>query len=310
MSTDQILPPPAPSQPDAMIKTSSSSPQPPHSGQRAILKAKPVKKPTTTMEQSTIADLKLSRDVMARQISTLIASNSLLTNFLVTKSHRIRKANSIAGEIVRNLHQYNEVQSLLNSDELLTITGFQEILNPLLAKWAQSSTENEMYFYKTNVCKLNSKLPRARPIFALSNLISYLTPSDKKHSYFVSEKLSNLIYKIDTDLHQDIPQHRYLRDGHGYSTVWEAYLAITATIYAFNILKQNPVRYMSPYHFQAVIDYDDTQLYAEAMKPNPADLDLTKSAMGANLERGDAEFFRVQPLQPSATAPARKRHRD
>ena len=149
-----------------------------------------------------------------------------------------------------------------------------------------------------------------RPMFALSNLIPYLTPSEKKHSYFVSEKLSNLIYKIDTDLHQDIPQHRYLRDGHGYGTVWEAYLAITATIYAFNILKQNPVRYMSPYHFQAVIDYDDTQLYAEAMKPNTADLDLTKSAMGANLEGGDPEFFRVQPLQPSATAPARKRHRD
>ena len=169
-----------------------------------------------------------------------------------------------------------------------------------------------MYFYKTNVCKLNSKLPRARPIFALSNLISYLTPSEKKHSYFVSEKLSNLIYKIDTDLHQDIPQHRYLRDGHGYSTVWEAYLAITATIYAFNILKQNPVRYVSPYHFPAVLDYDDTQLYAEEMKSNTADLDLTKNPPAIR----DSEFFRLQPLQPSAPAPAthpsgsRKRHRD
>ena len=124
---NQSLPPPAvSSQSDSVANTSSGLPQPPQSVQRAILKAKPVKKSPTrpSVEQSTIADLRLSRDVMARQISTLIASNSLLTSFLVTKSHRIQKTNSIAGEIVHNIHQFAEVQQLLNSNELLTITGF------------------------------------------------------------------------------------------------------------------------------------------------------------------------------------------
>ena len=300
---NQSLPQPVvSSQPDSVANPSSGSSQPAQSVQMAISEAKPVKKSPTrpSVEQSTIADLRLSRDVMARQLSALIATNTQLTNLLVTKTHRIRKTNSVASEIFRNIHQYAEVEQLLNSNELLTITGIQEILSPLLAKWAQSTEEKELYFYKANACKTNNKLPRARPIFQLANLIQYLTPSEKRHSYYVSDKLPDLIFLVDTDLHQDIPQLRYLREGHGYSTVWEGYLAITATIYAFNILKQYPVKYASPYPYPAVLDYDDKQLYTEAMKTNRADLDLTKNPPAIR----ESEFFRIQPLQTSSPAPA------
>ena len=124
----------------------------------------------------------------------------------VPLTHRIKKTNSVATEIYRNLHQFAEVEQLLNSNELLTVADIQEILSPLLAKWTQASDEKEMFFYKTNVCKINKKLPRARPMFQLANLIQYLTPSEKKHSYYVSDKLPDLIFLVDTELHQDVPQ--------------------------------------------------------------------------------------------------------
>ena len=117
----------------------------------------------------------------------------------------------------------------------------------------------------------------------------------------MSDKLPDLIFLVDTDLHQDIPQLRYLRQGHGYSTVWEGYLAITATIYAFNLLKQYPVKYASLYPYPAVLDYDDKQLYTEAMKTNRADLDLTKNPPPI---REQSEFFRIQPHQPSSPSAA------
>ena len=300
---NQSLPTPAvSSQPDSVVLPSSGSSQTAQSVSMATSVAKPVKASSTrpSVEQSIIADLRLSRDVMARQLSALSATNNQLTSFLVTKTHRIKKTNSVATEIYRNINQYAEVEQLLNSNELLTIADIQEILSPLLAKWAQASDEKEMFFYKTNVCKINKKLPRARPMFQLANLIQYLTPSEKKHSYYVSDKLPDLIFLVDTDLHQDVPQLRYLRDGHGFNTVWESYLAITATIYTFNILKQHPVRYATPYPFPAVLDFDNKQLYTEAMKNNRADLDLTKNPPAI---RG-SEFFRVQPLQTSSPAPA------
>ena len=74
--------------------------------------------------------------------------------------------------------------------------------------------------------------------------------------------------------------------------MWESYLAITATIYAFNILKQHPVKYASPYPYPAVLDYDDKQLYTEAMKTNRADLDLTKNPPAIR----DSEFFRIYKM--------------
>ena len=300
---NQSLPTPTgSSQPDPVVLTSSGSSQTDQSAPLAASGVKPVKASPTrpSVEQSIIADLRLSRDSMARQLSALSATNNLLTSFLVTKTHRIKKTNSVATEIYRNLHQFVEVEQLLNSDELLTVADIQEILSPLLAKWAQASDEKEMFFYKTNVCKINKKLPRARPMFQLSNLIQYLTPSEKKHSYYVSDKLPDLIFLVDTELHQDVPQLRYLRDGHGFNTIWESYLTIAATIFTFNILKQHPVRYATPYPFPAVLDYDNKQLYTEAMKNNRADLDLTKNPPAIR----EAEFFRIQPLQTSSPAPA------
>ena len=149
----QSLPQPAvSSQPDSVANTSSGTSKPAQSVQLAISKTKPYKKSPTrpSVEQSTIADLRLSRDVMARQLSALIATNTQITNLLVTKTHRIRKTNSIASEIFRNIHQYSQVEEFLNSDELLTITGIQDILSPLLSTWAQAEEEHDIYFYKAN----------------------------------------------------------------------------------------------------------------------------------------------------------------
>ena len=49
------------------------------------------------------------------------------------------------------------------------------------------------------------------------------------------------------------------------------------------------------------LDYDDKQLYTEAMKANRADLDLSKNPPPI---REQSEFFRIQPLQPSSPAAA------
>ena len=67
---NQSLPPPAvSSQPDSVVIPSSGSSQPAQSVPMATSEAKPVKASSTrpSVEQSTIADLRLSRDVMARQ---------------------------------------------------------------------------------------------------------------------------------------------------------------------------------------------------------------------------------------------------
>ena len=49
------------------------------------------------------------------------------------------------------------------------------------------------------------------------------------------------------------------------------------------------------------LDYDDKQLYTEAMKANRADLDLSKSPSPI---REQSEFFRIQPHQPSSPSAA------
>ena len=50
--------------------------------------------------------------------------------------------------------------------------------------------------------------------------------------------------------------------GHHYPTIWQAYLAVVATLFSFNINKNTPVHYHPPHTSTvAFIDYNNKELY-------------------------------------------------
>ena len=192
----------------------SSSPDP-----LSVLQAtKPVKKltirPSSSQDQKVIADLRLTNHTLQKQLTSLISNYNMMSSLLITKSHRIRKTNQ--------LHQYDPVKELLNT-ELLTIDNIQEILNPLITIWSSAATEYEFLPFKVNKFSPNARLYRARSVFTLDNLVKYLAPHED--SYSIKRELPNLIFKYCTSVFAEAQSFPFIRTGHSFPRVWQAYLA-------------------------------------------------------------------------------------
>ena len=169
----------------------------------------------------------------------MIANYDQLTSLLITKTHRIR-ATVIASDIYRSLNQFTIVKTLMNSEEL-SIDTIQEVLLPFITICSMAQTEDDFLPYKVNRFTPNTKLCRARSVFLLSNVLTFLAP--KENSYSVKKEFPNLVYKYCTSVFEDCQSFPYLRTGHSYPTVWQAYLAIVSTIIVFNLNKNTMVRY-------------------------------------------------------------------
>ena len=283
----------------------SSSPDP-----LSVLKAtKPVPKltikPSSSQDQKVIADLRLTNHTLQKQLTSLISNYNMMSSLLITKSHRIRKTNTVVYDMYRQLHQYDTVKELLNT-ESLTIDNIQEILNPLITIWSSAATEDDFLPFKVNKFSPNAKLHRARSVFTLDNLVKYLAPHED--SYSIKRELPNLIFKYCTSVFADAQSFPFLRTGHSFPTVWQAYLAVVSTLLVYNTNKHTPVRYHPPHSSPvACLNFDDNQRYHDVMKLNQKDLDLTE---GPPPLRHDSEYYNIIPKKPrnqDATRPSPSR---
>ena len=223
-------------------------------------------------EQKLIADLRLNNASMHRQIGLMISNFNQISNMLITKTMRIRATVRLSSDIYRQLHLYNQVKTLMNGDKA-TIEEIQATLTPLINLWSVATTEEDFMPYKTNSITENPKLPRARPLFSLANILKYLAP--KENSYSIKPELQHLVHQYCTQVHADCQSFPHLRIHHSYPTVWQSYLAISATVLVFNMNKSKPVRYFAPFVTPAsVIDYDNKELYIAAVQKNHKDLDM------------------------------------
>ena len=209
---------------------------------------------------------------MHRQIGLMISNFNQISNMLITKTMRIRATVRLSSDIYRQLHLYNQVKTLMNGDKA-TIEEIQATLTPLINLWSVATTEEDFMPYKTNSITENPKLPRARPLFSLANILKYLAP--KENSYSIKPELQHLVHQYCTQVHADCQSFPHLRIHHSYPTVWQSYLAISATVLVFNMNKSKPVRYFAPFVTPAsVIDYDNKELYIAAVQKNHKDLDM------------------------------------
>ena len=223
-------------------------------------------------EQKLIADLRLNNASMHRQIGLMISNFNQISNMLITKTMRIRATVRLSSDIYRQLHLYNQVKTLMHGDKA-TIDEIQAILTPLINLWSVATTEEDFLAHKTNCFTENSKLPRARPLFSLANILSMLAPKD--NSYSVKPELQHLVHQYCTEVHADCQSFPHLRVHHSYPTVWQAYLATSATVLVFNMNKSKPVRYFPPFAApSSVIDYENKELYIAAVQKNLKDLDM------------------------------------
>ena len=247
-----------------------------------------------TADQRIIADLRLNNATMHKQIGNMVANWNQLSSILITKTHRIRATVRCASDIYRTLHQFAQVKTLMTSEEL-TIEKIQEILSPLITLWTTALTEEDFLPYKCNTFTPNMKLPRARPVFLLSNLLPYLAP--KENSYSLKPEFPNLVHRYCTSIFQDCQSFPYLRAGHSFPTVWQAYLAIVATITVFNLNKSKPVRYYPPFlSAHSCVDFDDSNQYKNAVSRNLKDLDFEASPPPL---RQHSEYYSIIPKKRS-----------
>ena len=80
----------------------------------------------------------------------------------------------MATTICKQLPQYDIVQQLLQSENLLMIDNIQDILNPLISIWAVAQKEDDFYYSQVNKFSPSPWLSLARITFMLANLVKPL----------------------------------------------------------------------------------------------------------------------------------------
>ena len=257
---------------------------------------------TKTLQSQNEA-LKNQNEVLFTQVLILSKAQLQINAFLITPTLRIKKTNEVVRNIMQNIRKYDVVKDLI-SEQTQTITSIQATLTDIVAKWSTAGTELEMYHPSVNSNPLSLSLPRARPVFQMKNLLAFLTSNAP---FKVKKNLSTLIWKYDITISKDISAFIHLRPDYKYPTLWEAYLAMVATVLVWNIYKDNPVRYLHTAGQDYHVDYENHDSYMLAVLGNEDDLDIKGVCPTVDQCEDTLSVVVINPSQPPAPK-ARKRH--
>ena len=246
---------------------------------RVVVLEEYIKKQKTTIRNKQIANTHLtevnkqltdanvllsnSQDLLIRTHNIAIMSAHNYSVLSISKTDRIRATNRNVQLIMDRIHEFPEVQGLLNKGNVSN-TGIMVALNPLLTVWSQGKT---LSHFLPNAPAVMSK-NKARPIF------TYTDVEKRMDLVQITNKLnlSEFIWRYSVDMHHDIRSFTFLKEGQMHNTTLHGYLAMVLTCYLYNIYKQHPVWYTE----KALLyfSYEATN-YQELMSENSTDLEFT-----------------------------------
>ena len=119
----------------------------------------------------------------------------------------------MATTICKQLPQYDIVQQLLQSENLLMVDNIQDILNPLISIWAVAQKEDNFYYFQVNKFSPSPRLSLARSTFMLADLVKFLAPSEDKDAYYIKKEFLNMLFMYCTSMHEDAAAFQFLRTG-------------------------------------------------------------------------------------------------
>ena len=228
-------------------------------------------------------DLEGQNFELLQQNSLLLHSLHNLSVMAIPLRTRVWRTDLVSAQVFKRIMEYPDINHIMTTSAKMTVYDISVHLEPVLLLWSHAVTHHQMFptFHRTTI-----PASKGRSMFSFKNYCSCFPQGSQAPD---GDRLQSYLNGFSKTIKHHQHEMTFLRTpGGGQDTLLRGYICAAITLYCYHLSLENPVRYAL--EVSTVVDYDDNDLYREAVGSNTEDLWVEDDHHGHNQSAEQEDF--------------------